>query len=65
MSESSAANQGVEMPTNITVTGGVLGAIIVILTVLLVLSLVGMLYMYNKMQTTEKTQMNRKRTLSR
>ena len=47
---------------NVSVLGGVLGVIIVILTLLLVVTLFGMLHMYRKMQ---QTKMNRKRTLSR
>lgn len=48
-----------------TAIGGVLGAIIVILTSLLVLSLLGMLYLYIRMKTTEEVFTTRKRTLSR
>ena len=50
---------------NVSVLGGVLGVIIVILTLLLVVTLFGMLHMYRKMQQTIKIKMNRKRTLSR
>ena len=66
LSQISTVSEQVATATrNSRTIGGIFGAIIVILTLLLVLSLVGLLYMYRKVKITEEDKTIRERTLSR
>ena len=65
INEISFTDKSIATVGNTSAVGGALGAVIAILTLLLVFSLVGMLYIYRRMKRSEGAVTTRKRTFSR